>query len=147
MKAEVDGQHPVRLDRERNIRWRGAKPGYLEVTNTKHWHPHKTGGKRCWRRINNNNNITSIALQSSGARAQKRNKTKSVIIFKSRGHTGVIITLSGRRLFKVEKQFWRDKFWDFYGKRQDFHKTSMWLGVHSKWWVQQLRKHACPGSV
>ena len=27
-------------------------------------------------RCNNNNNITSIALQSSGARAQKRNKTK-----------------------------------------------------------------------
>ena len=38
------------------------------------------------------NNITSnIALKSSGARAQKRNKTKSLIIFKSRGHTGVII--------------------------------------------------------
>ena len=32
------------------------------------------------------NDITSIALKSSGARAQKRNKTKSVIIFKSRGH-------------------------------------------------------------
>ena len=36
---------------------------------------------------NNNNNITSMALKSSEARAQKRNKTKSVIIFKSRGHT------------------------------------------------------------
>ena len=34
-----------------------------------------------------NNNITSIALKSSGARAQKRNKTKSLNIFKSRGHT------------------------------------------------------------
>ena len=32
-----------------------------------------------------------MALKSSEARAQKRNKTKSVIIFKSRGHTGVII--------------------------------------------------------
>ena len=31
-------------------------------------------------------NITSIALKSSGARARKRNKTKSLIIFKSRGH-------------------------------------------------------------
>ena len=50
-------------------------------------------------------NITSIALKSSGARAQKRNKTKSLIIFKSRGHAGVIISLRGRRLFKVEKQF------------------------------------------
>ncbi len=55
--------------------------------------------------------------------------------------------LRGRRLFKVEKQFWRDKFLDFYGKMQDFHKISKWLGVHSKWWVQQQRKHACPGSV
>ena len=42
---------------------------------------------------NNNNNITSLALKSTEARAQKRNKTKSVIIFKSRGHTGVIISL------------------------------------------------------
>ena len=44
---------------------------------------------------NNNNNITSMALKSSEARAQKRNKTKSVIIFKSRGHTGVIISVKG----------------------------------------------------
>ena len=44
---------------------------------------------------NNNNNITSMALKSSEARAQKRNKTKSVIIFKSRGHTGVIISFKG----------------------------------------------------
>ena len=42
---------------------------------------------------NNNNNITSLALKSTEARAQKSNKTKSVIIFKSRGHTGVIISL------------------------------------------------------
>ena len=55
--------------------------------------------------------------------------------------------LRGCRLFKGEKKFWRDKFWDFYGKRQDFHKISMWLGVYSKWLVQQQRKHACPGSV
>ena len=41
---------------------------------------------------NNDNDITSIALKSSEARAQKRNKTKSVIIFKSRGHTGIIIS-------------------------------------------------------
>ena len=34
---------------------------------------------------NNNNTITSMALKSSESRAQKRNKTKSVIIFKSRG--------------------------------------------------------------
>ena len=54
---------------------------------------------------NNNNNITSMALKSSEARAQKRNKTKSVITLKSRGHTGVIISFKGRRLFKVEKQF------------------------------------------
>ena len=47
---------------------------------------------------NNNNNIISMALKSSEARAQKRNKTKSVIIFKSRGgggHTGVIISFKG----------------------------------------------------
>ena len=44
---------------------------------------------------NNNNNITSMALKSSEARAQKRNKTKSVIKFKSRGHTGVIISFKG----------------------------------------------------
>ena len=36
--------------------------------------------------------IISIALQSSGARAQKRNKTKSLIMFKGRDHTGVIIS-------------------------------------------------------
>ena len=32
-----------------------------------------------------------MALKSSGARAQKRNKTKSLFKFKSRGHTGVIM--------------------------------------------------------
>ena len=36
-----------------------------------------------------------MALKSSESRAQKRNKTKSVIIFKSRGHTGVIISVKG----------------------------------------------------
>ena len=48
-----------------------------------------------------------MALKSSGARARKRNKTKSLIKFKSRGHIiiGVIISMRGRRLFKVEKQF------------------------------------------
>ena len=44
---------------------------------------------------NNNNDITSMALKSSEARAQKLNKTKSVIIFKSRGHTGIIISFKG----------------------------------------------------
>ena len=88
-----------------------------------------------------------MALKSSGARARKRNKTKSLIKFKSRRHLGFIISMRGRRLFKVEKQFWRDKFWDFYETRQDFHKILVWLGVHSKWWVQQQKKHACPGSV
>ena len=39
----------------------------------------------------------------------------------SRERTGVVISLSGRRLFKVEKQFWKDPFWDFYRKKQDFH--------------------------
>ena len=60
--------------------------------------------------------IIIIALKSSGARAPKRNKTKSLIIFKSRGHIGVIISFRGRRLLKVEKQLWRDKFWDFLRK-------------------------------
>ena len=46
-----------------------------------------------------------MALKSSEARARKRNKTKSLIIFKNRGHIGVIISMRGRRLFKVEKQF------------------------------------------
>ena len=41
-----------------------------------------------------------MALKSSGARARKRNKTKSLIKFKSRGHIGVIISMRGRRLFK-----------------------------------------------
>ena len=36
-----------------------------------------------------------MALKSSGARAQKRNKTKSLFKFKSRGHTGVIIRCRG----------------------------------------------------
>ena len=36
-----------------------------------------------------------MALKSSEARAQRRNKTKSVIIFKSRGHTGIIISFKG----------------------------------------------------
>ena len=45
---------------------------------------------------NNNNNITSMALKSSEARAQKRKKPKSVIIFKIRGHTGVIISFKGQ---------------------------------------------------
>ena len=34
----------------------------------------------------------------------------------------VIISVRGRRLFKVEDQFQKDTFWDFYGKRQDVHK-------------------------
>ena len=54
---------------------------------------------------NNTKYITSIALKSSGIRARKRNKTKSLIIFKNRGHIGVIISIRGRRQFKVEKQF------------------------------------------
>ena len=36
-----------------------------------------------------------MALKSSKDRAQKRNKTKSLIIFKRRGHTGVIISFKG----------------------------------------------------
>ena len=55
----------------------------------------------------NNNTKTSIALKSSGTQAQKRNKIKSLIIFKILGRTG----------------------------------------FRSKYWVQQKRKHACPGSV
>ena len=46
-----------------------------------------------------------MALKSSGARAQKRNKTKSLFKFKSRGHTGVIIRCRGRRLFKVSRLY------------------------------------------
>ena len=56
---------------------------------------------------NNINNITYkiMALKSSEARTQKRNKTKAVIIFKSRDIQGSSSVLRGRRLFKVEKQF------------------------------------------
>ena len=52
-----------------------------------------------------NKYIISIALKSSGVRARKRNKTKSLIKLKNRGHIGVIISMRGRRQFKVEKQF------------------------------------------
>ena len=55
-------------------------------------------------KLNNNNNKYIISI-SSGVRAGKRNKTKSLIIFKNRGHIGVIISMRGRRQFKVEKQF------------------------------------------
>ena len=65
----------------------------------------------------NNNNITSMALKSSEARAQKRNKTKSVIIFKSRGHTGVIISFKGRRLFKVEKSNFEEISFEMFTER------------------------------
>ena len=77
-------------------------------SNSKHFRVHYNNNNN--NNTNNDNNITSMALKSSEARAQKRNKTKSVIIFKSRGHTGVIISLRGRRLFKGEKQFLRYKF-------------------------------------
>ena len=45
-----------------------------------------------------------------------------LIIFKSRGHTGVIISLMGRRLFQVEKQFGKYTFLDWKEARfsQDF---------------------------
>ena len=46
-----------------------------------------------------------MALKSSGARARMRNITKSLIKFKSRGRIGVIISMGGCRLCKVEKQF------------------------------------------
>ena len=42
-----------------------------------------------------------MALKSSEARAQKRNKTKSVIIFKSRGHTGIIISFKCMKLICI----------------------------------------------
>ena len=59
-----------------------------------------------WLDNNNNSYITSMALKSSGARARKCNKTKSLIIFKNRGHIRVIIiSMRDRRLFKVEKPF------------------------------------------
>ena len=61
----------------------------------------------CFLNVDYNNNITSMALKSSGARARKRNKTKSLIKFKSWGHIGVIISMRGRRLFKVHCIFIR----------------------------------------
>ena len=79
----------------------------------------------------NNNNMTSIALKSSGGRAQKRNKTKSLMIFKSRGHTGVIISLRAADYLRWKSNFEEISF-RFFGKRQDFQNTLMWLGVHSK---------------
>ena len=47
----------------------------------------------------------------------------------------------------VEKAFGKDKCWDFYWKRQDFHNIWMLLAVRSKCRVQQHRQHAYPGSV
>ena len=49
-----------------------------------------------------------MVLKSSGARAQKRNKTKSLFKFKSRGHTGVIIRCRGRRLFNPRGDHWAE---------------------------------------
>ena len=93
--------------------------------------------------------IISMALQYSGTRAQERNKTKSLIIFKSRDHTGVII--SSRAPPTIIMLRWKSNFeeisFEIFTKKQDFHKILMWLRVHSKLWVQQQRKHACPGSV
>ena len=62
---------------------------------------------------NNNNDITSMALKSSEARAQKRKKTKSVIIFKSRGHTGIIIS----RLFKRWKSNFEEISFEMFTER------------------------------
>ena len=73
------------------------------------------------------------ASESRIMRRHKRIKTEWLIIFKSWGR------LRGRRLFEGGKQFWKDTFWDFYGKRQDFHKILMSLGVCYKCRVQQKR--------
>ena len=58
-------------------------------SNSKHFRVHYNNNNN---NTNNDNNITSMALKSSDTRAQKCNETKSVIIFKSRGHTGVVIS-------------------------------------------------------
>ena len=68
--------------------------------------------------------VTSIELNSSGSRAQKRNITNSLINYKSRG---VMMRLRDRRLY--------------------LHNILMSLGVHSKCWGQLQRKHACPDSI
>ena len=85
--------------------WPGYRPGGPAGTGL--WRPAVGPTTSPFDGSKDNNNIiiiiTPIALKSSGTRARKRNKTKSLIIFKSRAHTGVIISLWGRRLFKVDK--------------------------------------------
>ena len=46
-----------------------------------------------------------MALKSSGVRARKRNKTKSLIKFKSRGHIGVIISMRGANYLRWKSNF------------------------------------------
>ena len=69
--------------------------------------PNHVCAHRTLRRIRNTDGnviiiimITSIALKSSGARTQKCNKTKSLLILKSRGHTGVITYLRWKSNFE-----------------------------------------------
>ena len=74
----------------------------------------------------------TIALKSSGARPQMRHKTKSLIIFKSREHIGVIVSLKGRRLFKVEKSNFEEINLEIFTKRGKTFTRLVWLVVHSK---------------
>ena len=69
-----------------------------------------------------------MALKSSGARAQKRNKTKSLFKFKSQGHSGVIVRNSKRmavngmveRLCKEEDVGYMD-LWDSFVGNEDMY--------------------------
>ena len=60
----------------------------------------------------NINNRPSIALKSSRTQAQKRNKTKPLIISKSKGHH----QFKGPLTIWSEINFEKDTFWDFYGR-------------------------------
>ena len=68
-----------------------------------------------------------MALKSLEARVQKRNKTTSVIIFKSRGHTGVIISFKGPpTIFKRWKSNIEEISFEMFTERG---KTSQYFNV------------------
>ena len=77
-----------------------------------------------------------MALKCSEARAQKRNKTKSLIIFKSRGHTGVIIIGTEKKKIVV-KCLQPNKGYDLLrGRESEGEKDTThisWLHIKNNW--------------
>ena len=90
-------------------------------------------GPRMWlivETVHLNNNKSSVALKSLGTRAQKRKKTG--YHFQDTGTYRSHHQFAEPSTIKVEKQLSKDMFLDLYGKKQDFHKLLMSLGVCSK---------------